>query len=216
MPVPIAQIGIGLPLGTEVKVRFIPKVNIKDGDVSLFGIGVVHSIMQYMPGYKLTPFDVSLFAGYTKLKGDVPLGLDPDPTVIQAYTAPFDPVTSFNDQFLRLSVQALNISAIASLNLPVITFYGGLGYCKTSTSMNLTGNFPTPVLVTPASSAPYVEYDNSGVKKGSDFPSMSINNFSGLRANIGFRIKLAVITIHADYTKAQYNVLTAGLGVSFR
>jgi hypothetical protein len=45
---------------------------------------------------------------------------------------------------------------------------------------------------------------------------MDINNFSGLRANIGFRIKLAVVTIHADYTKAQYNVLTAGLGISFR
>jgi hypothetical protein len=45
---------------------------------------------------------------------------------------------------------------------------------------------------------------------------MDIKNFSGMRANIGFRIKLAIVTIHADYTRAQYNVLTTGLGFSFR
>jgi hypothetical protein len=63
---------------------------------------------------------------------------------------------------------------------------------------------------------PFAEYNNTGVKKGSDFPNMNIKNFSGLRANIGFRIKLAVVTIHFDYTKAQYNVFTTGLGLSFR
>jgi len=63
---------------------------------------------------------------------------------------------------------------------------------------------------------PYAEYNNTGIKKGSDFPNMDIKNFSGLRANIGFRIKMSVITFHADYTRAQYNVLTIGLGISFR
>ncbi len=216
IPVPTAQVGIGLPFGTELKVRFIPKINIKDGDVSLWGVGLVHSLMQYLPGNKLLPFDVSLFAGFTKLKGNVPLDLKPDPSIDQAYSSPYDPLTSFNDQFLKISVQALNISAIGSVNLPVITFYGGLGYCKTRTTMDLSGNFPIPVLVTPAGAAPFAQYNNSGVKKGSDFPNMDIKNFSGLRANIGFRLKLAVVTIHADYTRAQYNVLTAGLGLSFR
>ena len=86
MPVPTAQIGIGLPFGTELKVRFIPKISIKDGDISLWGVGLVHSIMQYLPGNKLLPFDVSLFGGYTKLEGNVPLSLKPDLTVIQNYT----------------------------------------------------------------------------------------------------------------------------------
>lgn len=214
VPVPTAQVGVGLPFGTELKVRFIPKINIKDGDISLWGVGLVHSILQYMPGNKLLPFDVSLFAGYTKLLTNVPLSLEPgDP---QNYTPPYNAATSFNDQNLKVSVQALNVSAIASLNLPVIIFYGGLGYCKTRASMDFAGNFPLPVLVTPVTAASYAEYNNSGVKKGSDFPNMDIKNFSGLRANVGLRIKLSVITIHADYTRAQYNVVTAGLGVSFR
>jgi len=45
---------------------------------------------------------------------------------------------------------------------------------------------------------------------------IDIEDFSGLRANIGLRVKFAVITIHADYTRSQYNVFTAGLGISFR
>jgi hypothetical protein len=214
IPVPTAQVGVGLPFGTELKVRFIPKISIKDGNVSLWGVGLVHSIMQYLPGNKLLPFDVSLFGGFTKLQANVPLSLEPGTP--QNFTAPYSAATSFNDQNLKVTVQALNVSAIASLNLPVITFYGGVGYCKTQTTIDIIGNFPTPVLVTPVAAAPYSEYNNTGVKKGSDFPNMDIKNFSGLRANIGFRIKLAVITIHADYTRAQYNVLTAGLGISFR
>lgn len=217
IPVPTAQIGIGLPFGTELKGRFIPKISIKDGDISLWGVGVLHSIMQYLPGDKLLPFDVSVFAGYTKLKGNVPLSMKPDPSVAQNYTSPYSATTSFNDQNLNVNVSALNVSAIASVNLPIITFYGGIGYCKTKTNMEFSGNFPTPVLVTPTLPAtPYPEYNNSGIRTTKDFPKMNIENFSGMRANIGFRIKLAVITIHADYTRAQYNVLSTGLGISFR
>lgn len=212
IPVPTAQIGVGLPFGTELKFRFIPKIKIKDGDVSLWGAGLLHSIMQYIPGNKLTPFDLSLFAGYTKLQGNVPLGLKPDPSVSQAYVA-YNSASSFNSQNLKIAVQSLNISAIGSVNLKIITFYGGLGYCKTQTTMSLSGNFPAPTAI---ATSPFVQYNDSGVKKGSDFPAIDIKNFSGLRANVGFRLKLAVVTIHFDYTKAQYNVFTAGLGISIR
>ena len=36
------------------------------------------------------------------------------------------------------------------------------------------------------------------------------------RFNIGLRLKLGPITIHGDYTKANYSNVTAGLGISFR
>ncbi len=211
IPVPTAQVGIGLPLGTELKIRFIPRVPIKDGDVMLWGVGLMHSIMQYIPGNELLPVDASIFAGYTRLNGNVPLSLEPgSPTSYISY----DPFSDFEGQNLEVAVQALNVSAIASFNLPVISFYGGLGYSRTSTIFNLSGYFPTPSLVT--TPTPQSQYNDAGVIDGSDFPEMKMENFSGLRANIGFRIKLAVITFHADYTRAQYSVLSAGIGVSFR
>jgi len=213
IPVPTAQIGIGLPFGTELKFRYIPKIKINKGDVSLWGVGILHSLMQYIPGHKLTPFDVSLFAGFTKLQSNVPLGLEPDASVGPPAYVNYNLATSFDNQNLNVIVQSLNISAIGSVNLKIITFYGGVGYCKTQTTMKLSGNFPTP---TPIATAPFVQYNDLGVKKGSDFPSIDIKNFSGLRANIGFRLKLAIVTIHFDYTRAQYNVLTTGLGFSFR
>ena len=213
IPVPTAQIGIGLPLGTEIKARFVPRIPVSDGNVMLWGVGLMHSIMQYIPGNELLPVDASLFGGYTRLNANIPVSLQPGtPANYTTYNT-----SSFSDQNLAATVQAFNVSAIASVNLAVITFYGGIGYTKTSTIMNLTGNFPTPVLVTPALPAvPYPEYNDSGVRKGESFGEINIENFSGMRANIGFRLKLAVITIHFDYTRAQYNVFSTGLGVSFR
>lgn len=205
IPVPMVQVGIGLPLGTELKVRFLPKIPIKGGDVSMWGVGLMHSIMQYIPGNKLLPLDLSLFAGYTRLTGNVPLNLQPQVGYVDIITLPL------NNQNLDASVDALNISAIASLNIPVLTIYGGLGYTKTRTNITLSGNFPSPKLYGTS-----VEYRDDGVRTGADFPKIDIKDFSGLRANIGLRIKLAVITIHADYTRAQYNVISTGLGVSFR
>lgn len=214
IPVPTAQVGIGLPFGTELKVRYMPKMNIKDGDVGLWGIGLMHSIMQYIPGNKLLPVDVSLFGGYTKLQGNVPVSLQPDQSVASNYST-YDPMTAFNDQNMAAAVQALNVGVIGSVSIPVLTVYGGIGYSKTKTEVNLEGNFPTPVLVT--SAMPYAEYNDSGVLKGgTDIPAIKIKNFSGVRMNLGLRVKLAVLTIHADYTRSQYNVLSAGIGISFR
>jgi hypothetical protein len=212
MPFPTLQIGFGLPLGTEIKVRYIPKVTIggdKD-DISSWGIGLMHSIMQYIPGHKLSPFDISVFGGYTILNGNAKINLQPGTP--QFYTQ-YNASTSFNSQKFAMTVQAWNASAIASVNLRVITFYGGLAYSKTSTEISMTGNFPLPT-INPAKSLTGPVYEDAGVLK--DFPKISINNFSGIRANLGFRLKLGVFTIQADYTRAYYNVVSAGLGLSFR
>jgi hypothetical protein len=211
IPVPTLQVGMGLPFGTELKGRFIPKIPIREGDISLWGIGIMHSIIQYIPGNELFPFDVSAFAGYTKLSASVPLELEPGEP--QNYTS-YDPFTDFIDQELTTGVGALNAGIVGSFNLPVITFYAGLGYSKTKTEIKLKGFYPTPTLV--SGPVPYAEYNDSGVIEGDDFPFVSIENFSGFRANAGIRLKLALVTIHIDYTRSNYNVLSAGLGISFR
>lgn len=212
VPAPTAQFGLGLPFGTEVKVRFIPKITIEGGDISLLGFGVLHSLLQYLPGYKMMKlFDVSLFGGYTKLQGNIPLDLQPKVGAPTNYST-YNPLTSFQNQKLSINVSAMNVGIIGSINIPVLSIYGGVGYSKTNTDINLTGNFPTPrVNLTVSTTQPV--YEDAGVIKS--FPAINIKN-SGVRANIGLRIKLLIITIHADYTLAQYNMLSAGLGITIR
>ena len=54
VPVPMAQVGIGLPKGFELKVRFVPEQTIDgDGSFKLFGLGVMHDIKQWLPGEKV-------------------------------------------------------------------------------------------------------------------------------------------------------------------
>lgn len=209
MPVPSLQVGIGLPLSTEVKIRYIPNVPIGGGDISSWGVGILHSIMQYLPGDKILPFDISLFGGYTKLNGNLPLDMQPDSYA--NYSSAYNSA-SFQNQNLSAVVKAWNASLIGSFNLPVISFYGGLGYSSTSSVIEMTGNFPLPTYNPAISTEPV--YEDAGVLK--DFPKMDIKNFSGLRTNIGFRLKFGIFTIHGDYTWAQYSVLATGLGISFR
>ncbi|MDP3001513.1 MAG: hypothetical protein Q8N38_00060 [Bacteroidales bacterium] len=211
VPTPTVQLGLGLPFGTEVKFRFIPKIDLGGkGDISLFGVGVMHSLLQYLPGYKMMKlWDVSFFGGYTKLQGNA--GIDLQPDWAKAHYSTNYPTTAFQNQNLSASFAAMNVGLVGSINIPVLTLYGGVGYCSTKTDIKLTGNFPTPTYN--AAYSPPDVYEDAGVIK--NFPAIEIKN-SGVRANIGLRIKLAIITIHADYTLAQYNMLSTGLGISFR
>jgi hypothetical protein len=208
IPVPSLQVGIGLPLGSELKVRYIPKITVSDNNISSWGVGLLHSITQYLPGDELLPFDISVFGAYSKLTGNVPISMKPgDP---QFYSSMY-PSTAWNNQNFKMTTAAWNASAIASFNLPVLTLYGGLGFSKTATTIDLTGNFPLP---TPSLSEAGFIYEDAGVVK--NFPAIEIENYSGLRANAGLRLKFAVLTWHIDYTWANYSVVSSGLGISFR
>jgi len=211
MPVPTLQAGVGLPLGTELKIRYTPKIPIGDGDFSSWGLGLLHSIMQYIPGEKVFPFDISLFGGYNKLQGHTPVDLQPDPSGVLNYTSAYP--LPFKDQKLSAIVEAWNAGVIGSINLRIITFYGGLGYTGTTSTVNMLGNYPLPRINTAVSTTKYV-YEDAGVIK--DFPALEIKNYSGLRTNVGLRLKFTFFTIHADYTWAQYSVVSTGLGISFR
>lgn len=63
VPLLLLQGTVGLPVGTEVVVRFIPSVEISDdvGSLQAFGIGALHSVTQWLPGP--WPVDVAVGGG---------------------------------------------------------------------------------------------------------------------------------------------------------
>ncbi len=208
IPLPMIKAGIGLPLGTELIGRFIPTIKVADGSFGLWGVGLKHSLVQYLPGSDLFPIDISLMGGYTKVSVDIPVSMEPGSyNNLTTYSE-----SDFEDQEVNMDVSAYTINLLISKKLPIVTFFGGLGYSGTSTSVVVDGNFALPSF-DPLLSITDPVYTDANVVT---IPSFDIESFSGLRLNAGMRLTFGVLTIHADYTKANYSVVTAGFGVSLR
>ncbi len=176
MPAAMIQLGFGLPKGTDIKLRLVPKVDVGDGKFNMFGIGVMHDVKQYIPGIKNLPFDLSAFVGYTKIKLDVP----------------FDP--GQNGVF---EVSSTTIQGVISKKVAVLTFYGGLGYNIAKSKLAMLGTY---------------DIGGSPINDPVDLSFAA----SGFRTTVGMRLKLAVLTLHGDYTLQKYSALTVGVGISVR
>ncbi len=214
VPLPMAQVGIGLPFGTEINGRFLPSLSFGDyGNIGLWGVGLKHSIFQHIPVLKKLPvLEGSLQGGYTKMNSFANVEFTPDDIAV-------DLIQNDNlwlDQRLIFEVEAWTVNLVFSQTLPVITFYQGIGYSNSTTQIALEGNYPISRLETDTDS-PYfgeIVVDEQDVYE--DPFDIEILNSKDLRLNAGFRIKLGVITLHFDYTRANYSSVTGGIGVSFR
>ena len=211
IPSPMLQAGVGLIKGTEIDGRYMPGVKLGNiGSFGLWGIGLKHDILQWLPlAKKLPVLNVSLQGGYTKLNYIKDLSIQPGGSNTLPSTIA-DPLSFFSDQSLNLTINSFTANLLVSANLPVISFYGGIGFAKTKTKLNLEGNYPIPDLglgiINETSASQSIGFD---IKNNNGTPTKP-------RFNIGLRLKLGPITIHGDYTKANYSNFTTGLGISFR
>jgi hypothetical protein len=125
IPVPMAQLGIGLPKNTDLKIRYIPTVKLgNNGNFDLIGFGIMHDVKQYIPGVKALPFDLSVFFGYTKTT----IHVDNDPT-------------SHPDQQGDFKATATTVQGLISKKFSVLTLYGGLGYNFASSNLSVVGKY---------------------------------------------------------------------------
>lgn len=182
------QASVGLIKGTEVKARFLPKINTDDVELGLYGFGLQHDFTKDLPADKLLPVAISAVIGYTHLYG--------------TYDFTDTDVIDGEDQRFDVKVNTWVFQAVASTRLPVINFYGGVGY--------LTGKSTTDVLGTyivrsgPFASAQYVD------------PFSLEKKASGVTGNIGAKLKLGFFRLNADYNLGEFNTLTVGINFGFR
>ncbi len=184
LPVPMYQLGLGLPKGFDLKVRFAPTVKMSDFQFNLLGIGVMHDVGQYLPVVKALPVDISLFVGYTKMEAEQGLSGS----------------LAGENQKGVLKFNSTTVQALVSKKISVLTLYGGVGYNFANSKIAMEGTYDMDDNGTPETTNPV----------NLDFAS------SGFRATGGLRLKFAVFTLHADYTLADYNALTAGFGINVR
>lgn len=215
IPSPMVQLGIGFIKGTDITGRFMPAVELGNaGSFGLWGVGLKHDILQWLPlAEKVPVLHVSIHGGYTKLNYKKSLSFEPDQIGVPEENVTLAPDCDFNDQELDLTVKSLTVNLLVSADLPVISFYGGVGIANTKTEMALNGYYPVPEINQGEVVVNIEQRDADPVK-------IDIENNEGSptkpRLNIGMRLKLGVFTIHGDYTKANYSNVTVGLGFSFR
>src|SRR5208337_1807093 len=98
-------------------------------------------------------------------------------------------------------------------DLPIVTFYAGVGFCYSSTNLKVNGTYPMAGISNDA----LVIDDKFAVTNPINISMSSVQGSATKpRINAGIKFTLAVITIHFDYTLANYSVYSAGLGISFR
>ncbi|HSH53020.1 MAG TPA: DUF6588 family protein [Bacteroidales bacterium] len=216
-PTPMIQLGIGTVKETDVIVRYSPELSIgSDGKVGLWGVGVKHSIKQWIPALKRLPvLEMSVMGGYTKLTSTTDIHFMPsfyEDFSTNVEVIPYD-ASFYSGQQMLLDVSNITANLLVSANFPVICIYGGVGISSSTTDLKLAGYYPFPEI---QGTQLVVDY-NTAVEDPVD---ISIKSKDGSvtkpRLNAGFRLKFAVVTLHFDYTYADYSIATAGLGVTLR
>jgi hypothetical protein len=211
IPLPMAQLTVGLPFGTDISARFIPSVGYKDyGEIGLWGVGGKHSVSQWLPFInKLKFLDISVQGGYTKVTSSVHVLIEPLSLVEVDNYPGFD----WDDQFVTQKVEGWTLNLIASQTLPVISFYEGIGFASSNVQILMEGHYPIHMVILDGTSPDFGKVSYEILENPIE---MGYKNFNNLRMNVGARIKLGVLTLHYDFTYTLYATQTVGLGISFR
>jgi len=100
---------------------------------------------------------------------------------------------------LETNANAYTGRLLIGANLPVVAFYSCIGYGNTKSNFDVVGDFTVGSEEIP---------DNNPISL-----AYSTGNFD---FNVGMRIRLAIFSIHADYSVGEYSVITGGVGINFR
>lgn len=193
IPSGFLQASVGFLKGTEFKARFLPRINTEEVSLGLYGAAIQHEFTSLLPAEKIWPVAISGLVGYTHLDG--------------SYDFTNSSIIDGSDQRIEVDVNTWNFQAIVSTKLPVINFYGSLGY--------LSGNSSTQVLGTyTVTSGPFQE---SYVDPMSEADGTNLEeDASGMTAGVGARLKLGFFRLNADYTIGEFDNLSVGINFGFR
>ncbi|MDF0716028.1 hypothetical protein PY092_07715 [Muricauda sp. 334s03] len=183
------QGSVGLIKGLEVKARFLPKIKFDDdAKIGLFGAGLQYDFTKMLPADKVLPVAISAVIGYTNLNGE--------------YDFTDSDFIDGSNQRIDAKFKTWNFSAVVSTrNIPVINFYGGVGY--------ITGKSDIDMLGTYEANGPF--FSETVVD-----PFSVSEKASGVSANLGTKLKLGFFRLNAEYNISEFSTFTFGVNFGFR
>ncbi|MGB3776523.1 MAG: DUF6588 family protein, partial [Leeuwenhoekiella sp.] len=189
MPSPLIQVGLGLFFDTDIIVRATPKIGNSDVKGNVFGVGLKHNLMQYFGPLDRLPLNISLVGAYSHLNVD--------------YDIQEGSSINGTNQQAEFKVSSYTFQGVASLDFPVVSVYGSLGYTGGKSEIDVLGDYT-------------VDY-TGGLQPTTFTDPISLSyNPSSFRTSLGARMNLGFFKIFADYTLQEYSNLTAGLTFSFQ
>jgi len=186
LPSAFLQARLGLFKGAEIKARYFPKIEQEDVKVGLVGVGLQYEFTQLLPAEKIFPVAISGLIAYNNLTANYDYT---DDNIIEGENQQFD--VKQNSYIFQIQ---------ASTKLPVFNVYGGIGYLTGTSDFRVLGTYRV------RGGIPLFETTNEFTN-----PFSITTKVSGVRANIGAKVKLGFFGIHADYSIAEYNNISAGL-----
>lgn len=216
VPNAVVQLSVGVPMDTDLSIRYMPPLGLEDVDVDLWGFGFKHGINQWLPGGGVLPVDLAIQAGYTSMKTRVDFDVTPE---VDSNT--YDPYqgnpSTWEGQRAEFKTSAWTVNALVGKKLPVVTLFGGVGYQSSRVSLGTPGSYPVV--------APNDDFDPAQPQQGSNQPKIvekidepvdiAYENNGGMRALAGLQVRIYFFRITASYTLSDYNVARVGLGFSF-
>ena len=187
-PTTFVQLGLGVFEGGEVKLRFVPRLNINEAEAGLFGVGFQYEFTSRGLAKRISAIAISGLISYTGLRG--------------AYNLSSTNLLDGSNQRIESSVDSWLFQSIFSTRYPVFNIYGGLGYTTGSSETNLLGTYTI----------------TSGADSGMTFtdPLSVVIEDSGINATLGMKIKLGIVRLHADYTISDYSNFSFGINFGSR
>uniref|UniRef100_UPI004047E0E5 DUF6588 family protein n=1 Tax=Mariniflexile sp. TaxID=1979402 RepID=UPI004047E0E5 len=187
LPTAFIQGAIGLSKGIELKARFVPKIKTDDVDISMYGAGLQFEMTKWLPADKVLPVAISGLVAYTHLDG--------------SYDLSSASTLEGENQRLENGTNTWLFQLIASTKLPVINFYGGIGYIKGESKSDLLGTYR----------------GTSGIFYEEVTDPFSVSSeVSSVRGTLGTKLKLGFFRLNAEYHVSEFNAFSVGLNFGFR
>ena len=210
IPVPMAQLGIGILPHTDVLVRYVPKLafnqqaeNQGKVQVGMFGLGLKHNFKEWVPVLKNLPFDAALLATYSNVDANSPINFGMNN---YGYANGSNGYVQDDNQRLNLKTNTVKLGLVVSKKVAFLTFFGGVGNSRSHTEIDMLGRYPIVVSV----------QNNEPVVVDEKDPIQLSFNSSRVSMDAGIRFKLAFLNLYASVNKAEYSSFNIGASVAVR